>query len=149
GRCAISFAISQRGSFGRRMIAGSLNRSNRKGSTAARLSGPPRLSSTTARRLMALSAPAMNDLNELAHMLGRRFRHNAMAQIEDQPALRQSFQNPIYCIAHRPAASNQQRRIEIALKRDERLQRFGSPVEGNRTVQAQPRQARNARIVPI
>ena len=50
----ISFAKGQRKIPGRSMMFRSLKRLNRKGSTAAGLSGPPRLNSTTAMRRLLL-----------------------------------------------------------------------------------------------
>src|SRR5471030_1957443 len=105
----MSRAISQRNGLGRRMIARSLNRLNRKGSTAAGLSGPPRLNSTTARRLIEASAtPATDGLDELADMFRRRFRQDPVTQIEDQRASPQNFQDPADLPAHGLAAGCQQ-----------------------------------------
>src|SRR6185437_3361641 len=50
---------SERSGLGKAMIAGSWNRLKRNGLTAARESGPPRLNSTTAVRVMLPHAPAV------------------------------------------------------------------------------------------
>src|SRR5713226_3354276 len=126
----MSLAISQRNGLGNRMMALSLNRLNRKGSTAAGLSGPPRLNSTTARRFMGSSAPpATHYLDEFAHMFGRRFRQDAVPQIENQGAPPEGFEDALDFAPHRLAAHGKQDRIEIALKCDMGLQLCRGPGE--------------------
>src|SRR5580692_6178637 len=78
---------------GTRRMAGSVNRFSRNGRTASGRSGPPRLNSTTAifGRGMppnvagpAAGSSLTHHLHQLAHMPGRRRRHDAVAEVEHE-----------------------------------------------------------------
>jgi len=57
------------------IIAGSLNKLKRKGSTLSNLSGPPRLNRITALFILTFIS---HNLDNIFYCLGFRFRHNAM-----------------------------------------------------------------------
>src|SRR5258708_33058317 len=98
--------MSQRNGPGRRMVAGSLKRLNRNGSTAAGPSGPPRLNSTTASRSrLAISAPpATYHLDAFAHMFRRRFPQDAVPQIANQGPPAHGLEATPASPPHRPSA---------------------------------------------
>src|SRR5689334_11245282 len=110
-RREMSLAMSQRSGCGSVMMARSLKRLKRKGSTAPGASGPPRLKRTTA----VLAMP--HQRHELGDMLGRRLRHDAVPEIEDEGSLPQPRPDRRHRLAHRSAAGDEQERIEIALDR--------------------------------
>src|SRR5689334_9672536 len=127
------------------MIARSLNRLNRNGSTAAVLSGPPRLNRTTARRLALFSAaPTMHRLDELAHMFRRRLLKNPVPQVEDQRPAAERSEDPQDFAAHRISAEDKQKGIEIALEGHMGLQLAGRPIQRQAAVQAEAGQSRDA-----
>src|SRR6266403_5200977 len=140
-------AMSQRSGPGRRMMAGSLKRLNRNGSTAAGPSGPPRLNSTTASRSrLAISAPpATYHIDEFAYMFRRRFRQDAVPQVENQGPPSQGLEDTPDFAPHRLAADRKQDRIEIALERYMGLQLCRGPAERQVVIQAESGDPRDAR----
>src|ERR1700688_4121913 len=87
----MNLASGQRSRPGSAMMAGSLKRLKRKGSTAAGLSGPPRLKSTTAirffsrmRLLRTARPPAAHECHEPCHVLGRGRLQDTVAEVEDE-----------------------------------------------------------------
>src|SRR5690242_8330233 len=107
----MSLAKTQRSGCGSVMIAASLKRLTRNGSTASGESGPPRLKRTTA-------ILAMTDLShEFGDMLGRGLGNDAMAEIEDEGTAAEAMQQPGDALPHRDTAGDEQQRVEIALHR--------------------------------
>src|SRR5487761_1548444 len=79
----MSHATGTRSGAGSRMIAGSLNRLNRKGATAASESGPPRFISTIAVRAMSAGDNRLREQSgQHGDVLGRRLRQYPMTEIE-------------------------------------------------------------------
>src|SRR5690242_17136443 len=99
------------------MIAGSENRLNRNGSTAAAESGPPRFIST-----MASLAMGADQFAEPSDMIGRRLGYHAMAEIENERSAAERIENALDRISKDLAAGDQQLRIEIPLNGSDRLQ---------------------------
>src|SRR5262249_52368142 len=82
-------------------------------------------------------ASAPHAPHHLLDMGDRSFRQNAVAEVEDQPALRVVRQHIVDRAIERRAAGDQRQRIEIALDGDARLHaladegRLGSPVDAD------------------
>src|SRR4029077_6244496 len=113
-------------------------------------SGPPRLNSTTARRPMSwLAMPATDLLDQGCHMFWRGLRYDAMAQIEDQGPAAEFVQDAPGGLTKRRITSDQNLGIQIALDRKVRLQRVRRPIEIDRAIQAQPRQAGNPGVFGV
>src|SRR5579862_3318721 len=125
-RLAIIHATISRNGPGSAMIALSENRLNRNGRTAARLSGPPRLNSTTAILVMK-SDP--HPRHQPRDMVGRRGGQHAMAKVEDEAPSLHRVADAVDRGIERRAAHQQQHGIEIALQRDLVRQRLDSPAE--------------------
>ena len=69
-------------------------------------------------------------VNQLRDMLRRRLRHDAVAEIEDERALPQGFEDMQRLTAHLRSARDEQKRIEIALKATLPLQIVPAPRPG-------------------
>ena len=72
--------------------------------------------------------------NHCLDMADRRFRRNAMAEVEDQRTVSQCLQDAIHPVSERLPARNEPQRIEVALNRSIALQALdlvqrGRPVE--------------------
>src|SRR5262245_10321221 len=99
------------------MIAGSLNRLKRKGSTASSDAGPPRLNRTTAILIQLCSCGfAPKPAKQLFDMFDRRIGPDAVAQIEDVRAAVQFLEDSIDSAVKRGSTRDERERVEIALK---------------------------------
>src|ERR1700687_3694451 len=95
---------------GRSMTARSEKRFRRNGSIASGQSGPPRLKSTTA--IFTAASPSSvarsaHARHQLRDMLDRRFRQDAMAQVEDEWDPSHGLQNIVDISVEGSAASDQ------------------------------------------
>ena len=73
-------------------------------------------------------------------MLGRRLRHHAVAEIEDERAMAQLVEDALGLVLHCATADDQHDRIEIALHADVRLQLLRRPVRADAGVERQRRE---------
>src|SRR5688572_10203271 len=107
---AMKAASGMRAKAGREMIAGSEKRLYRKGRTARWLSGPPRLNSTTAMRVLA--SGACDTLHHPFDVRDRRVRQEAVAEVEDVGARSPLLEKLIDPRVQGGAAGAQQKGIE-------------------------------------
>src|SRR5688572_16187092 len=95
------------------MIAGSLNRLNRKGRTASGPSGPPRLNSTTATLRPAISG--LQPRRQPLHVGDRRLLDDPVAEVEHPRPAAPLLQELVDAPVERVAAGQQEQGIQRAL----------------------------------
>src|SRR5687768_13679227 len=97
------------------MIAGSLNRLNRKGRTASGPSGPPRLNGTTASLRVGISAGCLDARDQPLHVGDRGVGQDAVAEVEDVGARAPLLEQRVDAAVERLPAGAQQHGVEGAL----------------------------------
>ncbi len=121
------------------MMFRSLKRLNRKGCTAAGRIRSAEIEQHDRDALRAVHRARAHCFDQFNDMLGRRLRHAAMAEIEDQRALAQRIEDPMDGASHALAADHQPARIEIALHHALGLHRIACPGGIDMLVEAESR----------
>src|SRR5713226_692332 len=137
-RRASKLANGPRSTDGRRRIAGSPNRLRRNGCTDSSESGPPRLNRMMATFTMPSSRrrglPVAHDLDQLRHVVRRRLRHHAMAEIEHEGAVAELVEDTSGLAFQGDTARHQHQGVEIALHADMRLQFLRRPMRADTSI---------------
>src|SRR5216117_4469034 len=82
--------------------------------------------------------PLPHQLDQLSHMLRRRFGYDAVAEVEDERPLAEPVQDARGCRAQAAPAGDQELRVEVALHAGAGLQVIARPFQRHAGIEAEP-----------